>query len=95
MMTDEMKKEIVLQMGGFGKLKAMIGAEIMFMPNGISIKFKGSRKTDCLYILYTGETDSYDLVFYKGFKIVKNFKDIYCDQLKNIFEETTGLYLSL
>lgn len=38
---------------------------------------------------------TYDLVFYKGFKVVENFGDIYCDQLKPIFEETTGLYLSL
>lgn len=46
MMTDKMKQEIVLQMGGVGKLRAMIGAEIMMMPNGISIKFKGSRKAN-------------------------------------------------
>jgi len=94
-MTDEMRNEIVRQMGGFGKLRAMVGATIMRLDNGVSIKFKGSRKTNCVEILYNEGTDSYDVTFYKGFNVVEQMEDIYCDQLKPVFERTTGLYLSL
>lgn len=94
-MTDEMRNEIVRQLGGFGRLRAMVGAKIFKLENGISIKFKGSRKMDSLQIIYNYALDSYDLTFYKGFNVVEKFSDVYCDNLISIFETTTGLYLSL
>ena len=49
--------------------------------------------------------DLYDVRFYSGrlsrktyeYKVVEkaNFKDLYCDQLQEIFTEVTGMYTSL
>lgn len=94
-MTDEMRNEIVRQMGGFGKLRAMAGAKIFALENGILLKFKGSRKANNLQIVYNDSLDSYDLTFYKGINVVEHFSDVYCENLISIFETTTGLYLSL
>lgn len=42
--------------------------------------------------------DTYDVVFAtagkRGWKVVKEINGAYCDQLMDIFEETTGLYVT-
>jgi len=87
------------QMGGQGKLRAMVGAE--FYTNGtqkLTIRFKGSRKYNTLEITLNF-MDLYNMRFGQvgknGFKEKKVIEDVYNDMLKPIFEQTTGLYLSL
>ncbi len=93
--------EIVMQMGGFNKLRAMVGASFSVIAEGLGgakISFKGSRQMNLVEIRVNG-MDLYDVEFkqvtIKNNKSVKAISGIYCDQLKELFENTTGLYLSL
>jgi len=108
--TDKEKLEIantiIRQMGGGGKLKAMTGAKDMLaLESGVQFKFMLSKTANKVIIDYTPD-DLYNMTFYKVGRLNKKtwdipakeiakFEGIYNDQLKPIFEETTGLYLSL
>lgn len=90
---------IIEQMGGLGKISAMVaGHEFVDGGNSVRFKFKGSRRVNCLKVVLD-PSDTYTMTFYRvrGFDYaeVKVVADVYCDQLKPIFEDTTGLYLSL
>ena len=101
---------IIQQMGGFGKITAMTSANTFLShpEGGVSFKFKGSRKANYVKIILNS-MDLYDLEFGKigtkktefpgvrmpTYKVVREFDGAYNDMLKSIFEETTGLYLSL
>ena len=98
--------QTIQQLGGFGKLKAMVGAHTFIKheaEKALSFKFKGSRK--CNYIKITLDaSDTYNVEIgrvtngkVKGFtyKVIDESAGIYCDQLKPLFESITGLYLSL
>jgi hypothetical protein len=94
-------KTILEQMGGLGKIKAMTGAYNFAYSDekkNLSFMFKGSKKANCVRITLNA-MDLYDVEFKKiwGMKMkdVETINDVYWDQLKSIFEETTGLYLSI
>jgi len=89
------------QLGGFNKVAAMTGAaNFIDLGNGVSFKFKGCRKINCLRVVLDAD-DTYTVDFYKvnmrtfDVKEVKTLSGMYCDQLIPTFESTTGLYLSL
>ncbi len=84
------------QLGGHGKLKAMIGARKISHDNEgtLFFTFSGSRKANEVRIILT-PTDTYDMNFYKNGKHKEEYNDIYSDKLKPVFEESTGLYISL
>ena len=118
--TDKEKMEIattiIQQMGGGGKLRAMVGASDIFaLEAGVQFSFKGCKEANKVKIDLT-EMDTYNISFYKIPKLgkintknlesfmakietcntpIKTFEGAYEDMLKPIFEETTGLYLSL
>ena len=76
-------------------LKLMLGVDVFIAgPNSVSFRFKGSRKVNCLRIVLTA-SDTYDLTFTKarGSQLtnVSEHKDIYAEDLRNLFETTTGL----
>lgn len=92
-------KIIIQQLGGFGKLKAMVGANTFIKDgeNNIQFRFKGSSKAN--YVSVTlNDKDLYDMAFCKvgriNVKNKKHFNDIYNDKLVEIFENHTGLYLT-
>ena len=92
---------IIEQLGGTGRLSAMTGANnFLDIGNGLQFKFKGSRKTNSVHI-HLAADDTYSVTFYKLLKggldvrVIHAAEGIYCDQLKPLFESTTGLYLSL
>ena len=98
---------ILKQMGGSGRLKAMIGAKDFLVGHkekgalgGLSFKFPrpGTGKPNFLKILLMPD-DTYTVEFGSisgyNYKVLKTYTDIYWDQLKSLFERTTGLYLSL
>ncbi len=90
---------ILQQMGGVNKIKAMTGATHFGADtNCVTFKFKGSRKANHVRITLNS-MDLYDLVFFKitklKFKEAGQYTGIYNDQLKDTFEQHTGLYLSL
>ena len=86
--------EIFKQLGG-GHFKAMVGAhQLVALPDGLQLKFKGSRKANCLVVKLNG-LDLYDLELWK---ITKKFNkkmdqgsNIYFDGLQDWFTNATGL----
>jgi len=90
-------QEIVSQLGGTGRLKAMTGA-YNFGTSGNNLTFRiKNRKVNYVRIALNGK-DLYDLQFGRvsgaKFTIIKEYNDIYNDQLVELFEETTGMYLT-
>ena len=88
---------IAAQMGGYGRLTMMTGANnFTYDDNSLRFKFKGSRKTNFIKVTLNGK-DLYDVEFGKirglDYKVVETFDDAYADMLIPVFEDLTGLYL--
>jgi hypothetical protein len=88
------------QLGGSGRLRAMIGAKDFMSENDgrtLIFKFKGCRKSNCLRITLNA-LDLYDIEFLKIRRLecetIAEFEGIGCENLKGSIEEFTGLYLS-
>ena len=96
--TDTRTAQIIVnQLGGMGKLKAFTGA-YLFATNGHNVTFRiKNRKVNAINITLNGK-DLYDLKFMRvrgtNIKLIKEYNDIYFDQLIPLFEETTGMYLN-
>lgn len=91
---------IVAQMGGFGRLKAMLGAKVFELPNGIGIKWPNKERSRGNYVEIRLEpSDTYTMEFFNlsgsNKKSVKKYEDIYFDSLVEVFERQTGWFLSL
>ncbi len=97
----EVAQTIIDQMGGLGKLRAMVGAtNFLASDNSVSFQFKGCRKAKkCIVTLLPSDTYQMQLgkLDPKTFDWVElyNEKGLYNDMLKPVFESQTGLYLSL
>ena len=101
MTNDRVARTILQQLGGMGKLKAMIGAtNFVYDENSLKFKLKSCRKANIIQITLNA-LDTYDIKFFKynsrscECKEVKQFNDYYADMVRGIIEEFTGLYLSL
>lgn len=98
-MSMEIAKTILSQLGG--KLVCMTGArDLIGHPDGLSFKFPAptpSKGNHCQITLLP--SDTYRVTFRhlrsKHVKTVVTFEGVYCDQLMDIFEQQTGLYLTL
>ena len=93
---EEVAKTIAQQMGGIGKLKVMLGATVMAAPNGLKIKWPNKQRSKgnvCVVTLTPA--DEYDMEFFNGEKSVKKYEGLYAEDLKRVFEQWTGWYLSL
>ena len=87
------------QIGGYGRLVAMVGAfNFIKSADSVQFKFKGSKVANHLKITLAGD-DTYTMTFGKirglDFKPAAPISGVYADNLRPIFERTTGLYLSL
>lgn len=97
--TKEVAVIILQQLGGNGKLSAMIGA-YGFATNGndLCFKFKASRIANYIKIKLNS-LDLYDIEIGKlwggNYKIVKTFEGAYDDMLIGIIEDTCKIKLSL
>ena len=94
-------KTILSQLGGTGRLSAMINAkQFLALDAGVQFKFSGCKKANCIRIELS-PLDLYDVTFYKigrgglDVKEVEQLAGLYADQLKGYIEKFTGLYLSL
>lgn len=82
-------------------LKAMIGAQNIGLTSegAITFKFKMYSKANVFSLFLDEGLDTYTMVFSKirGYEMkeVKRVDMLYFDDLKRVFEETTGLRLSL
>jgi hypothetical protein len=102
-MDAETASTLIKQLGGMGKLTAMVGAKdiVRTERNGhpaLSFKFKGSTKANYVNIALD-PSDTYTLQFGKivkyDLKPTGEFHGVHAAQLKPTFEQFTGLYLSL
>jgi hypothetical protein len=89
---------IASQLGGTRKLNAMTGAyNFMLLENGLSFRLKNP-SANYVKIELNGK-DLYDVEIGRvrggSYKIVHEYHDIYNDQLKEVIEMGTGMYLSL
>ena len=100
MINNNVVAEIILeQMGGYGRLKSMVNVKnLNCTDNSLAFKFSGSRKINHVRVELKSD-DTYKMEFLKvgkiDWKTVKEYDGIYCDMLVEIFEDVTGLYLSL
>lgn len=91
---------ILVQLGGAGRLSAMMGAEhLSYNAEGdLNFRFKLCPKANHLRIHLNG-LDLYDLTFTKirgvDVKTVETITNIYAEDLKPVIEQSTGLCLSL
>jgi hypothetical protein len=91
---------IIRQLGGGGKLQMMIGLkQLINEPNGVTLVFplpKHRGAVNRVRITLNGK-DLYDMEFIRtrgrSQKIVKEFNDVYAEDIKDRFEEGTGLYI--
>lgn len=93
---------IVQQMGGFGRIKAMLGAKVMELSGGmgIGIRWPNKERSRGNYVEIRLEpSDTYTMEFFNvsgsSKKSVKKYDDVYFDSLVDIFEKQTGWFLSL
>ena len=95
--------EIILQQLGGRKFIAMTGATVMRDgDNKLIAKIKGSKKYNHVEISHNS-LDLYDIRFVKiggqktmyAIKKDETFNNVYADNMVNLIESETGLYLSL
>ena len=98
--TDKEKLEIantiIRQMGGAGKLKAMIGArDFLALDSGVQFSFKMNTKMNKCIVELTGD-DLYNMSFYHQVKVSghETFEKIEAklEKSKKIVESHEGLY---
>lgn len=88
--------------GGKNRVTAMVGANTFVGTDekrgGLRFKFKGSRKVNLVKVTLN-ESDLYDVAFYKlkkyDFVVTGDYENVFAGDLKELFENETGLYLSL
>lgn len=90
---------IAKQLGGISKLQAMVGAKNMsYSADSFQFKFSGSQVANYVEIKLL-PSDTYKITFYKirglNAPIVKEVSGVDASQLRELFEQTTKLYLSL
>lgn len=92
---------ILDQMGGTGRLTAMVGANAFVgSDNSVSFRFKARAKNGAnAFRVVLDPSDTYTVEFMscRAGKVTSKFKsrDIYAEDLIPLFERETGLYLSL
>lgn len=100
----EIATTIIQQMGG-NKLVAMVGAKNFsfgtieydgFTQPYMIFQFAMSRKYKYCRVIYEEGKDTYVFQLLNNKGVVKeSISDAYCEDLISLFEEKTGLYLSL
>ena len=101
----QIAQTIISQMGGFGKLGAMVGANTYIaLEGGVQFNFKGSRSMNRCRVILDRGSDTYRFELWRIWNSTKkgpqadlkySLYGVYCDMLKPVFEQETGLYLSL
>ncbi len=96
-------KEIISQLGG-GRFKVMTGAKMFSATEkGLSFRLPGGggfckSGINCVTI-DLNSMDTYDVKFYRlrgmEMKLIHESNDVYNDSLQQVFEQNTGLRVSL
>jgi hypothetical protein len=102
---DEVVASIFRLIGNHRKLKVMLGASSFVKGYfydtdrpGIQFKFPRSNQINCCQIVLNRQTDEYCLVFLdvkdSQFFERGNYQNLPLANVRSVFEEVTGLYLS-
>jgi len=99
-MALEVANTILAQLGGSGRLSAMIGAKhLVGGERTLTFKFMGGANgANCVRVtLDPSDTYTVEFMAVRGTKVTPkgSFSDVYYDALKGLFEGETGLHLSL
>ena len=93
---------MIAQLGGAGQLRAMLGTTLMAVDeNSVCFNFRMCRRANRCRVTYVPGLDLYSMDFYllnarkATCKLVESYSQVYADQLKGLFESTTGLRMSL
>jgi hypothetical protein len=103
---DEVVVSIFRLIGNHRKLKVMLGAHSFVKGYfydterpGVQFKFPRSNQINCCQIVLNRQTDEYCLLFldikYLQFIERGNYQNLPLANVRSVFEEATGLYLSL
>ena len=95
----QIAQTILNQLGGTGRLTMMCGCKD-YAAGDKSVSFRigsnGNKVTRCLVTL--DPSDTYTVKFYKGrgvnMKECYAMSDVYNDNLRSVFEQQTGMYLT-
>lgn len=95
----EVAKTILEQLGG-NRFLALTGSHSLVGGNNfLQMKLRRNATRANSLKITLNSMDTYDVVFatvsVRGWKVLKEIKGVYCDQLMDIFEEVTGLYVTL
>lgn len=90
---------ILNQLGGVGRLAMMCGCkDFVSSPSSVSFKVGTNAKKVSAMIITLDPSDTYTVAFFKGRGInmtkAEELSDVYAEDLKRIFESSTGMYLS-
>jgi hypothetical protein len=104
-MTDQIAQTIISQLGGYGRLKAMIGlisATPITEPGlaGLYVRFRArARRRINALAIRLDPTDTYTVQFWAiracEPTLVASYSEVYADGLRDLVEGETGLALSL
>lgn len=99
-LAEDVSDVIAQQMGGAGRIKAMLGGSVMAISKGLAIKWPSKERSKGNYAEVTlRPDDTYDMEFFNVSgakkKSVKKYEMIYADGLISTFEKQTGMYLKL
>lgn len=99
MSDNTIAKTILYQIGG-NKFIVMTGSKNFLYGDNYLLMTLSQNKSGANRLKITLDpSDTYTMQFlkYRPFEteIVKEFSDVYCDQLQDIFEKVTGLYTTL
>lgn len=91
-------QEIFEQFGG-NRAMAMIGGAAILGKKHLTVKFHGCKKSNVITIVLDEAIDLYEMTFYRlcgvNLKEVEKIDRVYAENMREIFERKTGLYLSL
>lgn len=97
---NEIAATIVQQLGGIKLLRLMLGTrQVLYNETGICFDMAGCSRVNRIQIKYDKGEDTYQVKFLKyrfvgpALILVAEYTDIYCDQLRDLIESETGLYL--
>jgi hypothetical protein len=93
---------IICQLGGPGMLRAMLGTKTIAVDESSAcFDFRMCRRFNRCKVTYSPGLDLYTVEFFllnarkASCRLIQSFEQVYADQLRSVFEATTGLRMSL
>lgn len=99
-LVENVTDTIAQQMGGMPRIRAMLGAKIFELKDGLAIAWPSKQRSKGNRVeIVLNASDTYDVKFFNvsgaNKKLVASYDGIYADRLVDTFEKQTGYYLRL